>query len=137
MCKNLKNFQCDGSHGLGGTIPSFLGQFPNLEFLMLDTCAFNGTLSMSLGNLQKLSFLDVNSNNLGGKIPTQLGKATSLKTLVLANNDFEGGVGENRWVFLRRGSRQGSCGACSCEASCDDRGCPKGCGAQNLVMDLM
>lgn len=91
-CKNLKRFQCDGSHDIGGEIPTFFGQLSNLEFLKLDTCAFNGTLPMSLGNLEKLSFLDVNSNYLEGRIPTQLGKAISLKTLALANNDFEGDI---------------------------------------------
>lgn len=91
-CKNLKNFQIDGSHDIGGPIPSVFGQLPKLEFLKLDTCAFDGALPMSLGNLQNLYFLDVNSNDLEGRIPTQLGKATSLKTLALANNGFEGGV---------------------------------------------
>mmetsp|Transcript_25412 Transcript_25412/g.45889 ORF Transcript_25412/g.45889 Transcript_25412/m.45889 type:complete len:667 (-) Transcript_25412:363-2363(-) len=91
-CKNLKRFQIDGSHDIGGSIPSVFGKLPELEFLKLDTCAFNETLPMSLGNLQKLSFLDVNSNDLEGKIPSQLGKATSLVTLALANNNFNGDI---------------------------------------------
>ena len=91
-CKNLQEFQMDGSHDMTGPIPSFLGSLPKLRFLKLDTCAFTGVLPMSLGNLQNLEFLDVNSNELRGKIPSQLGKATSLKTLGLANNGFQGTV---------------------------------------------
>lgn len=91
-CKNLKEFQIDASHQIGGPIPSVFGKLPLLEFLKLDTCAFNETLPMSLGNLQNLKFLDVNSNDLEGKIPTQLGKATNLVTLALANNNFRGDV---------------------------------------------
>lgn len=92
MAKNLKQFQCDGSHDIIGTIPSFFGQLQHLEFLKLDTCAFEGGLPNSLGNLKKLRFLDVNSNELEGKIPSQLGKATALVTLGLANNGFDGDV---------------------------------------------
>ena len=91
-CKNLREFQVDGSHDIGGTIPSAFGNLPELTFLKLDTCAFEGELPKSLGNLKKLSFLDVNSNNLDGAIPTTLGKAVSLKTLGLANNNFKGEV---------------------------------------------
>ena len=91
-CRNLKQFQIDGSPDIGGEIPDFIGQLTKLEFIKIDTCAFKGRLPRSIGNLAELTFLDVNSNELSGAIPTTLGKLTKLKTLALANNDFEGTV---------------------------------------------
>jgi len=114
-CKNLQKFQIDGSHNIGGSIPSVFGKLPELKFLKLDTCAFNETLPMSLGNLQKLSFLDVNSNNLEGKIPSQLGKATSLVTLALANNNFNGDIPSELGKLTKLGKNVcNSLHLCSC-----------------------
>lgn len=92
QCKKLKQFQVDGSHDVGGPIPTVFGSLASLEFLKLDTCAFSGELPTELGNLKNLTFLDVNSNDLSGNIPTEYGGMSSIVTFALANNDISGEV---------------------------------------------
>ena len=102
-CKKLKELQVDGLYGMGGKIPTTLGQLSNLEFLKLDTCDFTGVLPRQLGNLKELTFLDVSANSLSGQIPTELGKLTNITTLGLANNDFSGRVPSEFGNFVNLG----------------------------------
>ncbi|KAH9778808.1 hypothetical protein KPL71_007474 [Citrus sinensis] len=76
--------------GLGGTIPSHLG---NLLFLMsLDLALnnFHGHLAHELGQLRRLRFISFTFNKLSGSIPTWIDVLSKLRILSLCNNSLTG-----------------------------------------------
>jgi len=86
------------SSGLGGTIPSELTTFANLEVLYLHSNALQGTLPPELSQLSMLRELDLSSNQLDGPIPAELSALVKLQTLSLRQNRLTGelpaGIGE-------------------------------------------
>ncbi|MGK2858855.1 MAG: leucine-rich repeat domain-containing protein [Thermoanaerobaculia bacterium] len=81
-----------GFNNLVGTLPSQLGQLPNLEVLYLSGNELGGSIPPELGNLPKLRILDLGENDLTGSIPTQLGQLTSLEQLQLHDNALTGAI---------------------------------------------
>ncbi|XP_058078519.1 putative receptor-like protein kinase At3g47110 [Magnolia sinica] len=74
---------------LSGEIPSWLGNFLSLEYLVLDGNFFQGSIPSTFSTLKGLRYLDLSRNNLSGKIPRYLEKF-SLEYLILSFNNFEG-----------------------------------------------
>ncbi|KAK1559672.1 hypothetical protein Q3G72_017123 [Acer saccharum] len=54
-----------------------------------------GPIPPELGNMSKLSYLQLNDNQLAGTIPAELGKLEQLFELNLANNQLEGPIPHN------------------------------------------
>ncbi|XP_039170141.1 MDIS1-interacting receptor like kinase 2-like [Eucalyptus grandis] len=65
---------------------------PNLVTLTLINNLLYGSIPPSIGNLSKLTNLDLSFNDLSGNIPTQLGSLRSLEFLSLWKNNLNGSI---------------------------------------------
>ncbi|KAJ6316044.1 hypothetical protein OIU78_019345 [Salix suchowensis] len=76
---------------LQGSFPVF-HQNLSLQTLLLSTTNFSGTLPQSIGNLEKLSRIELVGNNFTGTIPSSIANLTQLFYLDLSSNKFEGRI---------------------------------------------
>ena len=83
---------------LSGTLPSFIfNNLTKLEWLQFNGNIFSGSLPTEVGELDRLTFLDVEFNMLSttstsNTIPTQMGLLADLQMLLLGYNEFSGSV---------------------------------------------
>jgi hypothetical protein len=77
--------------GLGGSIPSEIGQLSNLIFLDLDFNEITGSLPLELFTLTTLTQLDLNNNQMSGNIGP-MGVFQDLEFLQVHANDFTGEI---------------------------------------------
>ncbi|CAM6038881.1 unnamed protein product [Sphagnum compactum] len=79
---------------LGGVIPATVGQLIHLQSLQLTSCNLIGSipqeLSACLGNLTKLTQLDLSDNDLSGSIPASLTTISRLSFLNFSYNNLQG-----------------------------------------------
>ena len=78
--------------GLGGTLPSYIGEFANLVSLSAHRTSMSGTIPPSACDLPKLASLRLYGSNFGGEVPSDIGRLAGLKWLWLHDNGFEGTV---------------------------------------------
>ncbi|KAJ6778094.1 LEUCINE-RICH REPEAT RECEPTOR PROTEIN KINASE EMS1-LIKE-RELATED [Salix koriyanagi] len=76
---------------LQGSFPEF-HQNLSLQTLLLSDTNFSGTLPQSIGNLEKLSRIELVGNNFTGTIPSSVANLTQLFYLDLSSNKFEGRI---------------------------------------------
>ena len=80
------------SNPLCGTIPSYIGEFTNLQSLSLYSTKMSGTVPNSLYRLDKLASIRLYKSNFGGSISQDIGSMKNLKWLWLHENEFTGSV---------------------------------------------
>jgi Leucine-rich repeat (LRR) protein len=101
--------------GIGGTIPSEIGDLPHLNVLQMPFNEFTGTIPQSLVNekmlrlelhdnflagdissfflgFDQLQVLSLNKNMFSGSIPSAIGALTNLKGLFLSYNILSGSI---------------------------------------------
>ncbi|KAL6616275.1 hypothetical protein ACP70R_038545 [Stipagrostis hirtigluma subsp. patula] len=78
--------------GLGGPLPTTIGNLKRLTTLILASCSFTGSIPQELGNLVQLSFLALNGNSFTGRIPASIGLLTKLFWLDLSENQLSGPI---------------------------------------------
>ncbi|XP_058210914.1 leucine-rich repeat receptor protein kinase HPCA1 [Rhododendron vialii] len=88
----LRSLDLSFNKGLTGSLSSSLGDLQKLNILILAGCGFSGNIPDELGSLTELSFLALNSNNFTGKIPASLGNLSKLYWLDLADNQLIGSL---------------------------------------------
>lgn len=80
------------SNNLVGTIPSSIGNLPNLEGLALAGNDLSGPIPSSIGNLTRLTTLNLQENQLSGPIPSSIGNLSSLVEMHLFENQLSGPI---------------------------------------------
>ena len=70
-----------------------------LDFLDLFNTALHGTIPSQLGNLKRLTRLELHYNNLHGTIPEELGGLESLISLHLEGNALSGTIPGSLWLL--------------------------------------
>ena len=78
--------------GVGGRIPRTLGQLARLTRLDLSVNDLERRIPSELGNLQSLERLDLSNNRLSGEIPIALSNLQSLERLDLSDNQLSGAI---------------------------------------------
>jgi len=76
----------DIGNNLAGTIPKEVGDFEQLERLILSSNKLQGKIPLEIGNLKSLISLDLSSNELSDSIPKEISKLSELKHIVLRDN---------------------------------------------------
>ncbi|KAG2707192.1 hypothetical protein I3843_05G125100 [Carya illinoinensis] len=92
--ENLTNltFLSMAQNLLTGSIPTYFGEFQNLEGLSLDGNRFLGLIPSSIGNLTRLVTLNLSQNKLEGSIPSSFGNFKSLQELDISENSLIGAI---------------------------------------------
>ncbi|XP_068488781.1 MDIS1-interacting receptor like kinase 2-like isoform X2 [Phaseolus vulgaris] len=88
--KNLESFEV--SSCLEGTIPPEIGNLSKLTGLDLSHNSLQGEIPSTIGNLSKLSGLDLSHNSLQGEIPFTIGNLSKLTGLDLSHNSLQGEI---------------------------------------------
>jgi gliding motility-associated-like protein/uncharacterized delta-60 repeat protein len=80
------------NNNLTGSIPTEIGDLPELQTWQLENNLLTGSIPTSIGNLTNLINLDFSGNQLSGSIPATIGNMTSLQSLVLDQNQLTGAI---------------------------------------------
>jgi Leucine-rich repeat (LRR) protein len=80
---------------LTGTLPSQIGNFPQLKTLNVQNNAIGGLIPNEIGNLESLEVLYLSFNSFGGSIPTTIGQLKNLKRVELSRNKLTGPIPED------------------------------------------
>ena len=78
---NGPNWRYSNNWLTAAPVPEWSGVYVSgnrVEEIMLSNDKLNGALPASLGNLTKLSYLDLSQNQLSGSIPAELGNLANL-----------------------------------------------------------
>jgi hypothetical protein len=75
-----------------GTLPQWIGQLQQLEYLDLRLNNFTGPIVATLGNISSLTDLDLSQNSFAGTIPLSLGKLSLLRDFRANGNSLEGTI---------------------------------------------
>ncbi|KAL5719936.1 non-specific serine/threonine protein kinase [Ranunculus cassubicifolius] len=95
-CSNLNIFSVYTNH-LGGKLSTSIGNFSKLlTSLLLGENRISGNIPSEIGNLQKLSRIDLGENFLTGTIPMSFWNMPNLQTLRLGSNQLSGHIPSTR-----------------------------------------
>ncbi|KAK9920441.1 hypothetical protein M0R45_028996 [Rubus argutus] len=88
---SLETLDLSDNLELQGTLPEF-PKNGSLRSLILRNTSFSGLLPNSLGNLEKLSTIDIEYCSFSGSIPRSIGNLTQLVQFFMSMNYFKGPV---------------------------------------------
>ncbi|MFC2125859.1 leucine-rich repeat domain-containing protein [Bacteroidota bacterium] len=77
---------------LSGSIPTEIGDIPNLQYLRLSNNELTGSIPPEIANPPNLYNIYLNDNQLTGSIPVEIGNITNLSNLYLYNNQLSDSV---------------------------------------------
>ncbi|KAK9116754.1 hypothetical protein Sjap_015701 [Stephania japonica] len=86
---DLVHFALIGN-SLYGSIPPHIGNLLKLTLLDLSYNDLSGAIPSQIGQLKSLAFLDVSYNSLDGSVPSTIGNLRNLISLNLSNNQING-----------------------------------------------
>ncbi|MBA0850290.1 hypothetical protein Goshw_027896 [Gossypium schwendimanii] len=92
----LKYFKLYNNH-FGGSIPASIGNLTKITFLDLSLNEFEGQLPSTLFSLKQLTHLGLSSNRLEGPLPTHVKGLQNLNEFFLNDNLLTGGIPS--WPF--------------------------------------
>ncbi|XP_061342837.1 leucine-rich repeat receptor-like serine/threonine-protein kinase BAM3 [Gastrolobium bilobum] len=77
---------------LSGSLPTSIGNFPNLQILLLRGNRISGEIPPDIGRLKNILKLDISVNNISGSIPPEIGNCLLLTYLDLSQNQLSGSI---------------------------------------------
>ncbi|KAK3444977.1 hypothetical protein EUGRSUZ_A00585, partial [Eucalyptus grandis] len=84
---------------ISGRLPDSIGNLWKLSRLELFNCNLSGLIPRSMENLSELTYLDLSSNNLNGSVPS-FSMSKHLRQIMLSRNALTGGIKSTRWEEL-------------------------------------
>ena len=87
----LRTLDLSNNELLQGSLPKFLPS-GSLRSLLLSGTNFSGALPDSIGNLKRLSKIDLSKCNFNGSIPNSMENLTQLIYLDMSYNEFNGQI---------------------------------------------
>ncbi|KAK9155257.1 hypothetical protein Sjap_002737 [Stephania japonica] len=81
-----------GHNYITGSVPAFIEELREMQYLNLGINALSGELPKELGNLTKLLVLGLGANNFSGPLPSELGKLASLQQLYIDSSGVSGEI---------------------------------------------
>ncbi|KAI9108300.1 hypothetical protein K1719_020783 [Acacia pycnantha] len=88
--QKLQHLYLHSNFILGGEIPEYLFDFPQLDSLILQNNNLRGPIPMNIGNSTKLRWLYLYNNRLSGIIPMSIGNCSELERVSLGENQLLG-----------------------------------------------
>ncbi|GKV46625.1 hypothetical protein SLEP1_g53599 [Rubroshorea leprosula] len=85
----------------GGNLPESIGNLGRLTRIELAGCNFNGSIPNTIANLTQLISVDLSSNCFSGPIPS-FSSAKNLRELNLAHNQLTGSILSTNWSLLSK-----------------------------------
>mmetsp|Transcript_10761 Transcript_10761/g.30793 ORF Transcript_10761/g.30793 Transcript_10761/m.30793 type:complete len:181 (+) Transcript_10761:4215-4757(+) len=79
-----------GCQARQGTLPASIGNYNRLRFLDLSNAGLTGSIPTELGKATSLEIVTLNFNNLNDTVPAELADLPELHTLQLEGNDLTG-----------------------------------------------
>ena len=80
------------NNNLTGSLPSQIGNLPDLDQINLQSNQLTGSIPSELGQLSKLTRLIFSSNKLSGAIPITVANLAALQYLILSSNALTGAI---------------------------------------------
>ncbi|XP_060674302.1 receptor-like protein 39 [Ziziphus jujuba] len=90
MDSHLQSLVISGTNSSGGRLPASIGNLVRLSTLDVSGCGFSGPLPNSITNLTQLVHLGLSRNYFNGTFPDSITKLTQLVDLDLSSNNFNG-----------------------------------------------
>ncbi|KAH6778788.1 hypothetical protein C2S52_010025 [Perilla frutescens var. hirtella] len=87
----IHHIDLSGNNFSNSSIPDWLYECANLEFISLSGCSLQGKISSAIANLTSLKTLNLGYNQLSGKIPREITSLCKMQTLELSDNELEKG----------------------------------------------
>nr|XP_023899021.1 putative receptor-like protein kinase At3g47110 [Quercus suber] len=88
-------------YNLGGSISLAIGNLSFLRFINLQNNSFYGKIPQEFGHLFRLQRLQLNNNTLGGEIPSNLSICSNLRSIRLHENKLTGKIPEELGSLMR------------------------------------
>ncbi|CAB9520690.1 LRR receptor-like serine threonine-protein kinase [Seminavis robusta] len=89
---NLEFFTLFGNPQLKGSIPTEIGKFSKLKWIVHFDCDLTGTLPTEIGEATSLEWLALFGNSLTGTIPTELKQLSKIHLIALDGNALQGRI---------------------------------------------
>ncbi|CAB9517395.1 Leucine Rich Repeat [Seminavis robusta] len=113
---HLRSISFYNNDGLGGSIPSLIGQLTSLEAINMGGTAISGVLPSELGLLSDTTHsIAIINAQLEGRLPSELGLLHRMHDLLLDQNGFTGVLPEElgnvsslEWIYLSDNSFTGT-----------------------------
>ncbi|XP_056172671.1 receptor-like protein 7 [Syzygium oleosum] len=84
---------------ISGRLPDSIGNLRKLSRLELSNCRLSGSILSSMENLSELTYLDLSLNNLTGSVPS-FSMSKNLRQIMLFRNALTGEIKSTRWAEL-------------------------------------
>lgn len=114
----------DDNPGIGGSIPTAIGDSPNLVSLSISNCGLTGTIPTEIGKMTNMIQMWLYDNKLDGTVPTEIGNLAKMKILNLQKNELTGEMPSTvcgrRRPFGRLDELEADCDG---EVTCDEECC--------------
>eukprot|EP00546_Thalassionema_frauenfeldii_P002577 CAMPEP_0178938850 /NCGR_PEP_ID=MMETSP0786-20121207/26559_1 /TAXON_ID=186022 /ORGANISM="Thalassionema frauenfeldii, Strain CCMP 1798" /LENGTH=631 /DNA_ID=CAMNT_0020617613 /DNA_START=83 /DNA_END=1975 /DNA_ORIENTATION=- len=91
LSSSLVSLAVNNNH-LRGSIPTEVGQLTKLTELDLSVNDFSGSIPDQLGEAERLGYLNLSENSLESTIPVEIGKLQQLQYVNLGNNGLVGSI---------------------------------------------
>ncbi|MBA0813539.1 hypothetical protein Gohar_027384 [Gossypium harknessii] len=80
------------NNSLYGSIPSYIGNLSNLNFLALSHNNFSGNTPLEFGLLKSLYTISLRYNSISGSIPRDIGRLSTISHIYFMRNNLTGPI---------------------------------------------